>query len=607
MSEDLPFAIYRQKKLKSMGIVGASARHMTREAKTPNADPDRAHLNRVLIGGEDPYADVEALVPSLDAVDEKGLRCRRSNSVVAIEVLLTTSPEWWETSTPEQQEEWLERSVLWLIAEYGEKNIAHLRLHGDEQTPHLTGFIVPLDERGHLNARKWVGGGARCAQQQTDYALAVEHLGLRRGIEGSEAKHERVRRHYAQISESLTPLTIKTPPHILTNPKKWTQDEAQKLAEKLAPLRERALARDSAVTTAKAAKATAAKASGRAERAEAALAAQKLIADRMRSLHLPDVLEALGFQQDPKERDRWRAEGFNITVGTGAKASKWFDHLAGKGRGGAIDLTQHVLGCDFKEALAWLSDRFGESAAAAEYTAALHKAAIREVKAAVAECQPFTPPRPAPEHWPQVKDYLVQERALPAPYIERLHELGDCYADARRNAVFVCRDDVGHVVGAELKGTVKREDGSRFTGMAPGSKKEKGGFRIGQITRAAVVYLVESAIDALSLARLRQLAGEKEFAIISSAGVSPEPRHWFANLADTVKRVCAFDNDEAGDKAAKALRRNGFQRLRPENKDWNDDLRAHTTAVGSAAAAAKTPEAAPGVAAGRNGPAGPEQ
>ena len=60
---------------------------------------------------------------------------------------------------------------------YGRENIAHLRLHGDEQTPHLTGFIVPLDKAGHLNARKWIGGAARCRQQQTDYAAAVAPLG----------------------------------------------------------------------------------------------------------------------------------------------------------------------------------------------------------------------------------------------------------------------------------------------------------------------------------------------------------------------------------------------------------------------------------------------
>lgn len=71
------------------------------------------------------------------------------------------------------------------MQEYGRENIAHLRLHADERTPHLTGYIVPLDpESGGLNARRWIGGPRRCAEQQTAYAAAVEPLGLRRGVEG---------------------------------------------------------------------------------------------------------------------------------------------------------------------------------------------------------------------------------------------------------------------------------------------------------------------------------------------------------------------------------------------------------------------------------------
>ena len=146
--------------------------------------------------------------------------------------------------------------------------------------------------------------------------------------------------------------------------------------------------------------------------------------------------------------------------------------------------------------------------------------------------------------------------------------------------MFVCRDENGRAVGAELKGTVPRQDGSRFTGMAPGSRKDRGGFRVGAVARAAVVYLVESAIDAISLARLRQMDGENGFAVVSTAGTTPEPRTWFAGLADAVRRVCAFDNDEPGDKAAQALRRHRFERLRPGGKDWNDDLQARRAAGG---------------------------
>lgn len=588
------FAIYRHAKHKNAGTVAAAANHMTRAGETPNADPARAHLNRILIGGEDPAADVAALVPALDAVDEQGRKRRRSNSVIALEVLLTASPEWWAEATPEQQQDWLDRSTGWLVAEYGREAIAHLRLHADERTPHLTGFIVPLDpETGHLNARRWVGGARRCAQQQTDYAAAVEPLGLVRGVEGSTAEHERVQRHYGQIARPVAALTIEQPPRVLWDPEGWAAEQAQNIAQQAAPALARAQTAESDRTAKKAAEARAEKDRRKRERAETALEDQKALSARLRALPLPDVLDALGFRPDPREKGRWRAEGFNITVGEGAKASKWFDHAAGVGRGGAIDLTAHALGTDFKGALAWLADRFGPGAAAADLTARLRAQAVAQVREAQAEREPFTPPAPAPEHWPDVRRYLTEDRGLPGPYIDRLHELGDCYADARRNAVFTSRNpETRRITGAELKGTVPRPDGTRFTGMAPGSRKDGGGFRVGDVGAAVAVYLVESAIDAISLFRLRHLAGEKGHAVISTAGTRKTVPAFLATLGATVRRVCAFDNDAAGDKAAHGLRRTGWKRERPQGKDWNDDLRARRAAGEGRGAAAPTVQAA---------------
>ena len=134
-----------------------------------------------------------------------------------------------------------------------------------------------------------------------------------------------------------------------------------------------------------------------------ALVQQKATADRMRALPLPDVLDALGFQQDKAEPDRWKADGFNITLAQGPKLGKWFDHIAQHGRGGAIDLVQHITGADFKGALSWLADRFGEGATAADLTARMRAEAVRQVKEAKTEREPFTAPSPTPEHWPSAE------------------------------------------------------------------------------------------------------------------------------------------------------------------------------------------------------------
>jgi hypothetical protein len=571
---DGPYAIYRHEKHSSASSIAAASRHMTRSAPTPNADPGRASLNRVLIGSDDPSADVAALVPAPDAVGKDGTKLRRSNSVLAVEVLITASPEWWAEATPTQQQKWLDSSVGWLVAEYGQENVAHLRLHGDEKTPHITGFVVPLDpETGRLNARRWIGGKDRCSQQQTDYAAAVEDLGIQRGIKGSKATHQRVQSHYADLNRPVTKVQIEQPPRVLLDPAGWAAEQRAKVQEALAPAAARLKEARNDRQEAKAARATARAATGRAEAAEAALADAKAIAADMRALPLPDVLQALGFRQHKDDPLKWQADGFAIGIGDGAKAGKWFDHRANIGRGGAIDLVQHVMGTDFKGSLAWLADRFGPGAAAADVTARIRAEAVQTVRAAVEERPPFTPPVPAPEYWLPVRRHLVAERGIPGSYVDKLHERGDLYADQRRNAVFVCRDQEGTITGAELKGTITRPNGTRFTGMAPGSRKDAGGFRIGDIAKAAAVYIVESAVDAISLARLLAIEGKKKFSILSAAGTTPDPRTWFGSIASDADKVCAFDNDEAGEKAATSLRRHGFSRLRPTAKDWNDDLR----------------------------------
>lgn len=571
-----PYAIYRTAKIKTEANLAGSSNHMTRSVDTPNADPDRAHLNRVVIGSDDPQADVLRLLPKVGERDPKtGKMLRRSNSVLAIEVLLTASPEWWRTATDTQKADWERRSVEWLQNEYGVENVVHLRIHGDERTPHLTGYIVPIDpQHGGLNCRRWIGERQQLRDQQTAYAEAVEHLGLQRGVPGSTAIHEAVRRAYGALSGPETPVAVPAPPHLVISPEAWATEATAQMTRDLAPTIARAKNADAARTKAKSSNAQAAKDRGRADRAEAVLDEAKKVANQMRALPLEDVLEALGFDQDKNDKLKWKSEGFAISVGDGAKSGKWFDHVSNKGRGGAIDLVCHVMGTDFKGSVAWLADRFGPVAAAADVTAQYRKRAVADVKAAINERPAFTPPSPAPDFWPQVRRHLVNDRALPAAYIDKLHERGDLYADARRNAVFLCRDEAGQPTGAELKGTVLRDDGSRFNGMAAGSKKDAGGFRIGNIAKATAVYLVESAIDAISLMKLRTMQGDRHISVVSTAGITPEPRTWFAKLSETARRICAFDNDTAGDESAKKLRRHKFERLRPVGKDWNDDLKA---------------------------------
>lgn len=525
----------------------------------------------MIIGSDDPKRDVSQLLPEVGERGDDGKLRRAKNSVLAIEVLLTASPEWWAEATADQQRAWVKQSCEWLRDEYGSENIAHLQLHQDERTPHLTGMIVPIDpDTGRLNARRWTGGKIAMRQQQTDYAKAVEDLGLRRGIEGSAAKHERVSRHYAQINEPIQPIKVEAPKlRDLFRPSEYVKKQRQAAKRQVRPIAARAQTAENARTEAKRATATANKAKRKAvslsRDLEAEKQARKAQAAQLRALDLNEVADALGYVRDKTDKSKLvhPTKSSNITI-TG---SKFFDHNADKGGGGAIDLAKHAMDTDFQGALSWLAANFGSGAAAADLAAVRMVEAKRDVSQAVKERPPFEPPWESKPNWPQVRNWLIQERGLPADEVDKLHAAGTVYADERRNAVFISRDASGKPVGAELKGTAP---GSKFAGLAPGSMKGVGGFRLGKLS-ARALYVVESAIDAISLYVLRRRAGDKSLCVVSAAGSSPLPPSVAASSAADQK-ICAYDADEAGDNAAAKMK---WDRLRPENgKDWNDQLRA---------------------------------
>lgn len=567
MSDKL-YQIYRTKKLSTMGNVSASGGHMSRSTPTPNADP--SVKNRIIVGSADPTRDVSRLLPKKGARDSEGKLLRTERSVLAIEVMVTTTAEWWDKSTPEMEEDWVRQSCRQLARQYGKENIAHLQVHYDEKTPHITGFIVPLDKDGKLNAKSFLGTRAKLRKMQTDMAKVVEHLGLERGVEGSKATHQRVQRHYGQIKRKPRAIKIDAPTFMdFLKPSEYADRQKAKAEKQAAGLFAKAKTVDSAVAKAKGATATATKLAEQNKRLERDLdkERQRAEAAELRALALPDVAAALGLEQDPKDRTQWRsATGMKI----GITGSKFYDNTAKTGGGGAIDLTKHCLDTDYRGALSWLAANFGSSAVSQDIALREVKKAKRDVSRAVQNRRPFNPPAPVDANWPAVRAYLIERRKLPAETIDAMHKDRLIYADDRRNAVFVTTDDKGRPTGAELKGTGDRP----FSGMAVGSMKAHGAFRLGQLT-AKVAYLVESAIDAVSLFTLRRRAGERDFCVVSAAGSSPTPPLGITGaLSAATQRVCAYDADKAGDKAARSM--SGWSRLRPDvdGADWNQILMA---------------------------------
>lgn len=503
------YVILRFEKLKSVAEISGSCKHMTREDHADNADPGRLNLNRLLVGSDHPLNDVEAKL--------KGV-WHRSDSVRAIEVLLTCSHEWFATAGNEDVDRWMNTGRDYLVGEFGD-NLVHLQVHMDERTPHLTGLVVPI-KNGRLNAKHYIGDRQKLARYQDRAARAFDDLGLSRGVRNSGATHETMKKFYAALDEPGD-----APP-----------------APELVPMFKK-LAKESIANSQTAKEATA----------------------RLRSLPLADVLTAIGMVRSERDKKRWvdGEERFAITF----QGPKWYCHKSAHGKGGAIDLVQHILGCDFATARHWLVSRFDTTSVVADQVTAVE----RQAKEELADQPPvdFVPPTAVEAFWPDVYGYLVNERKIDPELVSTAHEHGLIYSDSRKNAVFLARDDEGNTVGAELRGTAA---GSTFKGMALGSRKDSGFFQLGN-PKAKQVMFCESAIDALSLIVVYLKASAKSLAqvlgkirFVSTAGILREA----PTIAEAATAICCYDADMAGDTAA----RGWDNRKRPFNncKDWNEFL-----------------------------------
>lgn len=200
------FAIVRVKKLGTGGQIAASASHTFRERETKNADPERTSENQILVGPDNAKGIMQAW-------DERAPEKVRANAVRAVEYLITASPEAMQRMSREEQDAYFRDALTFLQDKHGRENVLSAVVHRDETTPHLTAMVIPLDDRGKLNARQFLGGRDKLRELQTDFAERVgKDHGLERGIEKSGARHRTIREFYAEIEGAQRKAIREVPP-----------------------------------------------------------------------------------------------------------------------------------------------------------------------------------------------------------------------------------------------------------------------------------------------------------------------------------------------------------------------------------------------------------
>lgn len=192
----MSFAIIRTKKLKSFGAVVRSGKHTFREQPTPNADAAMTPKNKI-VGA----TSAESLKARLrDRLPDK----IKGRSVLCIEYLITASPDAFKRHgglLDEMGDGYFNDALKWLQQRHGKENVIASAVHLDETTPHMVAYVVPMTSDNRLSCRDFLGGKEKMKKLQTDFHAACgKKRGLDRGIEGSTAKHQDIKKFYAALS-----------------------------------------------------------------------------------------------------------------------------------------------------------------------------------------------------------------------------------------------------------------------------------------------------------------------------------------------------------------------------------------------------------------------
>lgn len=532
------FCCVRTQKLKSFGVIGAVGQHNNRQRLTINADPTKE--NRYLVGA--PTDDVAAKVK-----EKIGPQKVRKNAVLAVEVLLTTSPEYFRPEAPaeagtfdkERTNRWAEAAEKWLWSQYGERLVSAV-LHLDEATPHIQAIFVPLDGTGKLNCRALQSKRAQMQALQTSFATQLAPLGISRGVEGSTADHRTVKDFYRQVKSAFIEMPkVKTlAPVMPVEPAKpgffagkaerdayeiYEKDHEKALNQRTQRDKEKNAVNENAKKLVKTYAAQAQLSQMRAEENKAlrddldkirgiskALKLENSLlknnlrdqSEKLRQTNLADVLMHMyGATEAAGSRPVYASRKFELP-GRGSSiaitSDKWIDNLSGEGGRGAINLVMYLenFGQErFKDAVRLLGEIFGTGRLAVDVVS--HAAA--GAAPLVDELMQKPPPLPEPQEntWSRAKRYLIDVRKIPDQLVYWAHKRGIIYSDERANLVFVRDDKNGCFKRGSYDPTTKNADGTRKAAFKQTLGKDGKPFLLHGTD--GDLYITEGPIDALSL------------------------------------------------------------------------------------------------------------
>ncbi|MFA0132189.1 MobV family relaxase [Vibrio splendidus] len=190
-------SVLRFEKVKSLTAINLSDSHIYRFSYTPNANPERTPLNRVLIGRSGLSRNIQRVFNKLEVKPRK-------NAVLAMDCILSLSNDAFTCEADINK--FCEASKKFLEKTFKGRCISAV-IHLDETTPHIHALILPLEKKDgkwKLNARN-IFGKTNLSRYQKYYYSYMKSVfpKLTPPLHGRKANHESIKNYYNSISLNL--------------------------------------------------------------------------------------------------------------------------------------------------------------------------------------------------------------------------------------------------------------------------------------------------------------------------------------------------------------------------------------------------------------------
>ena len=155
-----------------------------KSTRNPQIDKSRTHLNYHTLPHEKKYlAFIDKRIKELAPK-----RKIKDDAVLITSFILGSDKEFFAGITPETQKQFFDDCTEFFAERYGKENVVSAVVHLDESTPHLHFNLMPVAD-GRLCAKELFDRAALRELQTNFYEVVGKKYGLKRGKDGSTAKH----------------------------------------------------------------------------------------------------------------------------------------------------------------------------------------------------------------------------------------------------------------------------------------------------------------------------------------------------------------------------------------------------------------------------------